>query len=150
MPRREYIVKATERSSADPDRVYELVSNAELWTTWAGVLAPKSEWVRQGSPAPDGVGAIRKVGMWPVWVREETTAAEPGRRHEYKLRNKGPIKEYTGEVLLTPRETGGGTDIEWTVRFTELVPGTGRALHVGVQQLINALSKKLARGAERR
>jgi hypothetical protein len=36
------------------------------------------------------------------------------------------------------------------VRFTELVPGTGRALHVGVQQLINALSKKLARGAERR
>ena len=148
MPRREYIVHATERSSADPDKLYELVSDAEKWTTWAGVLAPKSEWARKGSTEPAGVGAIRKVGMWPVWVREETTAAEPGRRHEYVLRNRGPIKSYVGEVLLTKRE-GGGTDIEWTVRFTELVPGTGRALHVGVQQLVRVLAKKLARGAER-
>lgn len=147
MPRREYIAKATEHSSAPPETVYELVSDAEKWTTWAGALAPKSGWVRQGSPAPAGVGAIRKVGMWPVWVREETTAAEPGRRHEYALRNKGPIKSYVGEVLLTPH--ADGTAIEWTVRFTELVPGTGRVLHAGVQQLVRALSKKLARGAER-
>ncbi|TDQ04890.1 SRPBCC family protein [Labedaea rhizosphaerae] len=148
MPRREYTAHATERSSADPDTVYELVSNAEKWTTWAGALAPKSEWARKGTPEPAGVGAIRKVGLWPVWVREETTAAEPGRRHEYVLRSRGPIKSYVGEVLLTKRPDGG-TDIEWTVRFTELVPGTGAALHVGVQQLIKALAGKLARGAER-
>ena len=148
MPRREYTAKATERSSATPEALYALVSDAEKWTTWAGVLAPRSMWVRQGAAEPTGVGAIRKVGMWPVWVREETTAAEPGRRHEYVLRNRGPIKSYVGEVLLTPNP-GGGTDIDWTVRFTELVPGTGRALHVGVQQLIRTLAKKLARGAER-
>lgn len=148
MPRREYIAKATEHSSATPETVYELVSDAEKWTTWAGVLAPKSEWVRKGAAEPAGVGAIRKVGMWPVWVREETTAAEPGRRHEYMLRNRGPIKSYVGEVLLTP-DAEGGTNIEWTVRFTELVPGTGRALHAGVRQLVRTLSKKLARGAER-
>lgn len=145
---REYTAKATERSSATPETVYALVSDAEKWTTWAGVLAPRSMWVRRGSAEPTGVGAIRKVGLWPVWVREETTAAEPGRRHEYALRNRGPIKSYVGEVLLTAN-AGGGTDIDWTVRFTELVPGTGRVLHVGVRQLIRALAKKLARGAER-
>ena len=148
MPRREYLAHAGERSSADPDTVYDLVSDAEKWTTWAGALAPKSEWARKGADEPAGVGAIRKVGLWPVWVREETTAAEPGRRHRYELRNRGPIKSYVGEVLLTKR-ADGGTDIDWTVRFTELVPGTGGVLHVGVQQLIKALAKKLARGAER-
>ena len=64
------------------------------------------------------------------------------------MRSRGPIRDYVGEVLLTQR-ADGGTDIAWAVRFTELVPGTGKALQVVVRQLIRSLSGRLARGAER-
>lgn len=148
MPRRTYVVEVAMTSKARPETVYDLVSDAEQWQHWAGPVVPKSGWARRGTPEPAGVGAIRQVGLWPVWIREETTAAEPGRRHEYVMRGSGPIRDYVGEVVLTPLDDGG-TRLVWTVRFTELVPGTGRVLHAGVRQLIRTLSRRLARAAER-
>jgi Polyketide cyclase / dehydrase and lipid transport len=107
-----------------------------------------SSWERQGDPAPGGIGAIRKVGLWPVLVREETVEYEQDRRHAYKLVGPAsPAKDYSAEVVFTPN-AAGGTDIRWTGSFTEGVRGTGPAMRAALGGAVAFFAGKLVKAAE--
>ena len=70
---KEFSFTHTARSKADPEVLYELVADGSRWSSWAGPLVPRSSWVRTGGDGdPLGVGAVRKLGMWPVLVQERT------------------------------------------------------------------------------
>src|ERR1700739_4351039 len=109
----------------------------------------QSSGARQGDPPPGGVGAVRKVGMWPLLVQEETVAYEQDRRHAYKL--VGPpsrAKAYCGKVGLTPHPAGG-TDIRWTGSFVEGVPGTGPVMRAALGGAVRFFAGRLVQAAER-
>src|SRR2546421_8356635 len=59
--------EVTARSSAPPERLFELISDAPGWPRWAGPLIGHGSWEREGTPPPGGVGAIRKIGRWPQY-----------------------------------------------------------------------------------
>ena len=147
MARREYTFEAKASSTARPAIVFALVSNGPSWSSWAGPLVASSSWARTSQDEP-GVGAVRVIGRWPVLLREETTTHEPDRVHGYALRTPGPVKDYVAEVVLTPN-AGGGTDIRWHGRFTEVVPGTGKVIQLAVNKLMGSITRRLARAAER-
>jgi hypothetical protein len=135
-------------SRAAAAKLFRLVSDGGRWSDWAKPLVPHSSWVIEGDPAPGGVGAIRKLGLGPLGVTEQTVAYEQDRLHAYSLLTPAPMKDYQGEVLLTPKAEGG-TTITWRGTFDERVPGTGKVLEKGLGTFIGKLADQLVKAAER-
>lgn len=142
-----FVVNRT--STAPAATLFRLEADGSEWSRWGKPLAVQSGWVRQGLPAPGGIGAVRKVGLWPFFVREETVEYEQDRRHVYQLIGPpSPAKGYRAEFLLIPN-ANGGTDIRWTGSFTEGVWGSGPIMLAGLRAAIRFFSGRLVKAAER-
>ncbi|OBK15843.1 SRPBCC family protein [Mycobacterium asiaticum] len=149
MSGRKFSFGVNKTTSAPPATVFRLVTDGGNWSAWAKPIVATSSWVRQGDPAPGGVGAIRKLGMWPVFVQEETVEYEQDRRHVYKLVGpRTPVKDYIAEVVLTPTPSGG-TEISWSGSFVEKAPGTGLAARAAMGGAVKFFAGKLVKAAER-
>jgi hypothetical protein len=149
MSGRKFSFETTRTSTAPAATLFRLVADGGNWSRWAKPIVVHSSWVRQGDPPPGGVGAVRKLGMWPVLVQEETVAYEQDRRHAYKMiGGNTPAKDYHAEVVLTPN-TAGGTDIRWTGSFVEGVAGTGPLMRAALGGAVRFFAGRLVKAAER-
>ena len=132
------------RSTAPCEAVWALLADARGWSRWAPFRTSVLE--REGTPIPDGVGALRRFGNGLVVSREEVVVFDPPRRLVYELRSGLPLRDYRAEVTLTA--DGAGTEITWRSRFRPLVPGTGRLFRAFLQRFITDVARRLARHAE--
>ena len=134
--------EVTARSSAPPERVFALLADATSWPRWAGPVIAHGSWERQGDPPRGGVGAIRKLGRWPQFGREEIVAYEPPTHHAYTILSGQPVRNYRADVRLTP--DGAGTLIRWGATFDPVVPGTGRLLSAMYRRIIGSFARRVA------
>ena len=149
MSGRTFSFEVNRTSSAPAATLFRLETDGAQWARWGKPLVIQSGWERQGDPVPGGIGAVRKVGMWPLLVREETVEYEQDRRHVYELIGPpSPAKGYRAEFLLTPN-ANGGTDIRWSGSFTEGVRGTGPIMLAGLRSAIQFFAGRLVKAAER-
>ena len=149
MAGRKFSFEVNRTSSAPAATLFRLVSDGANWSSWGKPIVLSSSWARQGDPAPGGVGAIRKIGTWPVLVQEETVEYEQDRRHAYKLIGPpSPARDYSAEVVFTPN-AAGGTDIRWTGSFIEGVPGTGPLMRAALGGAVRFFAGRLVKAAER-
>ncbi|MGB8386424.1 SRPBCC family protein [Mycobacterium sp.] len=149
MSGRKFSFEITRTSTAPAPTLFRLVADGANWSKWAKPIVLQSSWARQGDPAPGGVGAVRKVGMWPLLVQEETVEYEQDRRHAYKLVGPPtPAEDYFGEVVFTPN-AAGGTDVRWTGSFIEKVPGTGPLMRAVMGGAVRFFAGRLVKAAER-
>ena len=138
----------TARSSAPPEVVFDVLADGARWKEWAGPLAPNSSWDREGTPEPGGVGAIRKLGAWPVFSREEIVEYDPPRHLAYTLLSGMPVKDYRADVELTA--DGAGTTITWSGHFNPRIPGTGPLFVAFFKRVVGGFAKRLAATAATR
>lgn len=148
MSGRKYSFEINKTSSAPAATLFRLVADGANWSKWAKPIVFQSSWVREAESAPGGVGAIRKIGAWPVFVQEQTVEYEQDRRHAYKLVGPAPVDDYLGEVVLTPN-AAGGTDIRWTGSFVEKVRGTGPLVKAAMGGAVRYFAGQLVKMAER-
>jgi hypothetical protein len=149
MTGRTFSFEINRTSSAPASTLFRLETDGGHWADWAKPVIVQSSWERQGDPAPGGVGAIRKVGLWPVLLREETVEYEQDRRHVYKFAGPAePAKDYRGEVIFTPN-AAGGTDLRWSGSFAEGRHGTGAVTLAVLRTAVKVLSARLVKAAER-
>jgi uncharacterized protein YndB with AHSA1/START domain len=149
MSGRTFSFEVNRTSTAPAATLFRMETDGANWSDWARPLIMQSSWQRQGDPAPDGIGAIRKVGMWPVLMLEETVEYEKDRRHVYKvIAPWSPAKDYQAEALFTPNASGG-TDVRWRGSFTEGVRGTGPIMRAFLRGAILLISSLLIKAAER-
>ncbi|WP_319448329.1 MULTISPECIES: SRPBCC family protein [unclassified Mycobacterium] len=149
MSDRRFSFEFNRTSSAPPEVLFRLETDGAGWSTWAGPAIVQSSWEREGDPAPAGIGAVRKVGLWPVLMREQTIEYEQDRRHVYTFVGGGPAKDYRAEVLFTPN-AAGGTDLTWTGTFSDgAIPGTGPVVLAIMRLAIKDVSKRLVKAADR-
>jgi hypothetical protein len=134
-------------STASPGKLFGLETDGGGWSAWAKPLVVQSHWERWADPA-GAVGAIRRVGLWPVMMSEETVEYEQDRRHAYTFARSAPVRDYRAEVLFTPTASGG-TELCWRGSFTEKFPGTGPAVRQLLRGAIVFLSARLIRAAEK-
>ena len=149
MTRKTFSFQINRTTTAPAATLFRLETDGAHWSEWAKPLIVQSSWEQHGDPAPAGVGAVRKVGMWPMLMREKTLAYEQDRRHLYvQIGPPVPAKDYRAELLLAPNATGG-TDVRWTGSFTEGLRGTGALMHVFLRGVVWFLARRLVAAAER-
>ena len=137
-------VRARRWTSGPPERVWELVGRASNWPQWS--LAKNASLEREGSPDPDGVGAIRRLSTGPGGTREEVITWEPPRLLEYRVLSGLPIVDHRATLTLTANE--GGTDIDWRATFDVrrrwMAPMMKAFLSASMWALARGLAKKAA------
>ena len=137
---------------APVDVVWPLVAEAARWKEWS--FLDRSELVTEGSPVPDGVGAVRSFTRAGVGSREEVVAWEPPTHLGYVILRGFPVRDYRADVVLTPAAADGagsapGTTVTWSARFEPRYPGTGAATGLVLQQIIQRFITSLVRYADR-
>ena len=148
MTNRTFSFEINRGTRAPAATLFDLETDGAKWSQWAKPLIVQSSWEQPGIPQPDGVGAVRKVGMWPMLMREKTVVYEQDRRHVYEqIGPRLPAKNYRAEVVLTP--AAGGTDLRWTGSFTEGIRGSGPVMLVFLRGVVRLLSWRRVSAAER-
>lgn len=136
----------TRQVAAPPETVFEVLTDHRRYPEVTPLR--KAELEREGEPAPNGVGAIRKLTAVGPPLREEVLAYEPATRFSYKLLSGLPVRDHVGTVELTPE--AGGTKVVYAVRTTPTVPIVGGAVVAAVKIAIKQLLGGVAGEAERR
>ncbi|HEV7481540.1 MAG TPA: SRPBCC family protein [Solirubrobacterales bacterium] len=133
--------------AASPEIVFDVLTDHRRYAEITPLR--KAELEREGEPAPNGVGAIRRLSAVGPPLREEVLAYEPGRRFSYKLLSGLPVRDHVGTVELTP--SGDGTKVVYAVRTTPTLPLVGGAVvgavKLGVGQLLGGIVKESERRA---
>ena len=132
--------------AAPPETVFEVLTDHAKYSE----LTPlrKSVLERQGEPAPNGVGAIRKLSAVGPALREEVIAYEEPSRFSYTLLSGLPVRDHVGTVELTPN--GGGTKMVYAVKTLPTVPVVGSVVVAAVKQAVKGLIGGIAAESERR
>lgn len=142
------VARAEAVSAAPIETVWRLLSTVETWPTWSRHKLARLE--KPGAPTPDGVGAIRVLGVNPAKPdkcnREQIVAFDPPNHLGYTLLSGLPLDNYRSDVTLrsTP---AGGTRITWESTFDTHGPVGWRWRPV-VGWVVKHWSADLARGAE--
>lgn len=131
----------TARSSRPVQEVWDRLADGANWSTWAPFR--RSQLAKEGTPAPDGVGAIRRFGTGPVTSVEEVVAFDPPRHLAYRLVSGLPVRGYEAHVELEDAP-GGGTTITWRSSWESSAPPAffwRWFVRTSVQRVANALGR---------
>jgi hypothetical protein len=133
-------------SSASPERLFRLLSDAPGWPKWFGV-ARRVDWVRLGDDGHEGtVGAVRRVLIGPVGVEEEIVASLDPSHHAYGIKTTIPVQNHRADVWFS--EVDGTTRIVWATSFNARNPVIGRLVAVGLRIGVGRLARALTKAAE--
>jgi len=136
----------TREIAAPPETVFAVLTDHRKYAE----LTPlrKSELEREGEPAPNGLGAIRKLTAVGPPLREEVIAYQSDERFSYKLLSGLPVRDHVGTVELTPG--GNGTRMVYAVRTHPTVPVVGPVIVAVVKQAVKGLVDGIVKESERR
>jgi uncharacterized protein YndB with AHSA1/START domain len=131
------------------DVVFDVLTDHRRYKDFAPLRSSKLE--REGDPAPNGVGAIRVLGLAGPPIREEVTEYVRPSRFVYKLLSGAPVRDHVGTVDLV--QEGGGTRVNYHVQTTPtlprvLAPVVVAVLRQSIQQLFNGVKKESERQAK--
>jgi hypothetical protein len=137
-------------SCAAPREVlFDVIADVTRWREWAGWTVGSSTFEHEGAPAPGGVGAVRKMGRWPLFTREQVAEYDRPRHLGYTVLSGFPVRGYHADVDFVADERGG-TELRWSGAYEPLVPWTGGMLEPVVERIVRAYAKAAVREAERR
>ncbi|HET7531040.1 MAG TPA: SRPBCC family protein [Mycobacteriales bacterium] len=139
--------EVSARSSAAPETVFALLADGASWSRWAGPMVVRSWWERQGSLAPGGVGAIRRLGLGALSSREEVVEYDAPRHLGYVWLTSFPVRDYRADVHIEP--DGAGSRIVWAGTFTPAFPGGGTVMRWFFLRTVGGFARRLAREAVR-
>jgi hypothetical protein len=135
-------VRATSQAPAEV--VWPLIGEAARWKEWS--FLTRSGLDREGEPAPDGVGAIRRFTTLGMGSREEVVAWEPPHHLGYVILTGFPVRNYRGDVVLAT--DGDRTTLTWSSSFDTKIPGTGRLMHEVLFFIIRRFAAGVVRAAD--
>jgi hypothetical protein len=137
----------TADCDADAETVMRVLDDVDRWPSWARPLLLQAAWERWGVAEIGGPGAIRKLGAWPVWIRELILTREPN-GHTYTVISPASFSHYLGTVNVADRSTGG-VQIDWRVEFTARSAALTPVLRTVLMKTISGLLARLVVVAQR-
>lgn len=137
-----FVVRA--RSAAPPAAVFALLADAPAWQVWAGPLAPRARWE---AGTRGGRGAVRRLGLGPLTVREQVVEHAPPTAFSYVLLTAFRWHGYRADVRLDD-DGQGGTTIVWAGRLSSPVPGLAALLEPPFRLMVQDFARRLAAAAD--
>jgi uncharacterized protein YndB with AHSA1/START domain len=121
-------VHVTRTIPAPPEEVFDRLADHANYDRFRGIN--DSELIREGDPAPNGVGALRRIKSTPFRFDEEITAYERPSRLDYLIVDLNvPMEHEGGQITLSSE--GNATLVDWRSTFSVPTPVVG-----GVQERI--------------
>lgn len=136
----------TREIAAPPETVFEILTDHRRYAEMTQLR--RSELEREGVPAPNGVGAIRKLTAVGPPMREEVIAFEAPSRFSYTVLSGLPVRDHVGTVELAA--DGDGTRMVYAVRTQPTLPLVGGVVVAVIKQAIKGLIDGVAKESERR
>lgn len=134
-------------TEAEPAVVADLLDDVNDWSAWARPVLARAKWIRRGDTQPAGTGAVRRLGLWPLVIREKITSYERGRFQEYTVLSPHLFSSYLGRICLSARPRGG-TAISWSVHLAPRLAMVGPLAALALDHAIARLLRNLARAAD--
>jgi uncharacterized protein YndB with AHSA1/START domain len=132
-------VHVTRTIPGSPEPIFDLLADHANYNRFRPIHG--SKLLREGEPAPNGVGALREIKVRPLVFEEEITAYESPSRLDYLIvKLNVPFEHHGGTITLTP--DGDATRVDWRSSFTVPTPLIG-----GPEELV--WQPVLARGFRR-
>jgi hypothetical protein len=103
---------------------------------------------REGTPAPNGLGAVRRLSLVGPPMVEEIIEWDAPNGFAYRMLSGLPVKDHVGRVSL--REANGGTEVTYTVTSNPTIPGGSVVLAPILKKAIGDMVKGAIKTAERR
>lgn len=82
---------------------------------------------------PNGIGSVRKIGIGPLSLEETVLGFEPDSLIEYTISSISPLRNHLGRIFFSDAGEGK-TRIQYTIRFEDIVPFTGKVVQVALEQ----------------
>jgi len=121
-------VHVTRTIPGPPEPIFDVLADHARYDRFRSIH--DSELINEGEPAPNGVGALRRIKVRPLVFEEEITAYERPSKLDYLIvKLNVPLRHDGGSITLTP--DGDGTRVDWRSSFSVPTPVVG-----GVQELI--------------
>jgi uncharacterized protein YndB with AHSA1/START domain len=121
-------VHVTRTIPGPPEPIFDVLADHARYDRFRSIHG--SELIDEGEPAPNGVGALRRIKVRPLVFEEEITAYERPSKLDYLIvKLNVPLRHDGGSITLTP--DGDGTRVDWRSSFSVPTPVVG-----GVQELI--------------
>lgn len=130
---------------AAPEVVFDVLTDHRRYADMTPLR--KSVLEREGDPAPNGVGSVRRLVAVGPPLREETIAYERPSRFSYKLLSGLPVRDHVGTATLEP--SASGTRVTYAVHTMPTLPLVGGAVVAAVKLGIGQLLDGVAAEAER-
>jgi uncharacterized protein YndB with AHSA1/START domain len=115
----------TQTSTAPIEKVFDALTDHRKFADYVFPIR-RSTLDREGTPAPNGVGAVRRLVVAGPPIVEEIIDFERPSRYAYKLVSGGPVRDHVGTIEL--HQAGTGTEVTWHLRSTPTIPGLGLLL----------------------
>ena len=139
-------IRIQQRFDAPPERVFAAVTDHAGMSQWLDGVTVTVE--KPGTPAPNGLGAVRRISARGLAIREEVVRWEEPSAMDYRVTGGAPLRDHLGELRVTP--AGAGTLLDYRIRFR--VPWYFGGAVVGglvARQLRDEIEKGLGRLASR-
>jgi hypothetical protein len=129
-------------------QVFEAVSDHERFLSAAD--GTRTKLLQGGSAERNGLGCVREVKVGRrAWYVEEITAWERPAYFEYTIRKSSMPMRHAGSRLRFTAARGG-TDVEWTSRFSIPIPFLGGFLGAMAGKLYSKAFSRLLTAAKAR
>jgi uncharacterized protein YndB with AHSA1/START domain len=136
----------TRTTSAPIETVFDTLTDHRAIATYVRGVR-RSTLDREGVPAPNGVGAIRRLESVGPAIVEEIIDYQRPTRYAYKMLSGAPVRDHVGTVEL--RDAGNGTEVSWHLRSTPTLPGLDWLFAPVLRKVIGDLFKGAMTAAER-
>ena len=117
--------------NAPADNVWEAITDQDNMAKWIGfdpVTVRREGWTqRHGAGSERLMQGPRGVGQ----VVEQVIATSPQQNLRYRVIEGSPLTCHQGEITL--KQSGGQTELHWSIRFRPKVAGTGALLQKVLQ-----------------
>jgi uncharacterized protein YndB with AHSA1/START domain len=125
--------------------VFDVVTDHRGYSGFTPLRSVELE--QEGTPPPNGVGAIRVLRAVGPPIREQVTEYERPTRFAYKMLSGAPLRDHVGTVELTPEQ--GKTRMVYEVQTFPTVPSfLAPALVAFMRLIIGQLAGGMVKRAE--
>jgi uncharacterized protein YndB with AHSA1/START domain len=126
----------TRTTTAPIETVFDALTDHRAIADYVWAVR-RSTLDREGTPAPNGVGAVRRLEALGPAIVEEIIEYQRPTGYAYKMVSGAPVRDHVGTVAL--REVGTGTEVSWHLRSTPKIPGFDWLLSPVLKRVIGEL-----------